>query len=129
MSTKHNPDSVAPPIAAYSHGVEVPPEARWLYVSGQVAIAPDGTVPEGIEAQADQVFRNILNVLASAGMGAEHLVRINTYLTEADDMAGFRKVRDEYVGEHAPASTMIVIDALARPEFRIEIEAVAAKAD
>lgn len=129
MLAKHNPDTVAAPLSAYSHGVEAPANARWLYISGQVALAPDGAIPDGIEAQAKQVFDNILAVLAEAGMAAEDLVRINTYLVDAGDMGGFRAVRDKYVGAIAPASTMIIIGALASPDFLIEIEAVAAKAD
>ena len=126
MLTRHNPKTVAAPLSSYSHGVEVPANARWLNISGQVAVAVDGSIPAGIEAQADLVFRNIVEVLASAGMTVADLVRINTYIVDTGDMAGFRKVRDRYVGSVAPASTMIAISALARPEFLIEVEAVAA---
>ena len=129
MLAKHNPDTVAAPLSDYSHGVEVPPGARWLYISGQVAIAPDGSIPDSIEGQATQVFDNILAVLEAANMGAEDLVRINTYLVNAGYMGGFRAVRDKYVGQFAPASTMIMIGALATPDLLIEIEAVAAKVD
>ncbi|MDP6390619.1 MAG: RidA family protein [Alphaproteobacteria bacterium] len=129
MLAKHNPDTVAAPLSDYSHGVEAPAGARWLYISGQVAIAPDGSIPDSIEGQATQVFENILAVLEAANMGAEDLVRINTYLVNAGYMGGFRAVRDKYVGQFAPASTMIMIGALATPDLLIEIEAVAAKVD
>lgn len=129
MLAKHNPDTVAAPLSDYSHGVEAPAGARWLYISGQVAIAPDGSIPDSIEGQATQVFENILAVLEAANMGTEDLVRINTYLVNAGYMGGFRAVRDKYVGQFAPASTMIMIGALATPDLLIEIEAVAAKVD
>ncbi|MEC7396795.1 MAG: Rid family hydrolase, partial [Pseudomonadota bacterium] len=93
------------------------------------AIAPDGSVPEGIEAQSTLVFENIKNILASGDMGLEDLVRLNVYIVNPNDMAGFRTVRDKYVGDIKCGSTMIVIAGLAKPEFLIEIEAMAAKSD
>ena len=50
MNKKHVPDTIAPPVAAYSHGIEIPPNARVLHTAGQVGILPDGTTPEGVEA-------------------------------------------------------------------------------
>lgn len=122
------PDTVAPPFSAYSHAVEIPAGARTLYVSGQLGIAPDGSVPEDFAGQADRAFRNVLAILEEAGMSASDLVRVNTYLTDKADIGGYREIRDRHLGGHEAASTMIVISALAQPQFRIEIEAVAAKA-
>ncbi len=123
------PTVAAPLSSAYSHGVEVPPDARWMCLSGQIAIAPDGSVPNGIEAQARLVFENIKNILASGDMSMSDLVRLNIYIVNPDDMPGFRTVRNEYVGDIQCASTMIVVAGLAKPEFLLEIEAMAAKAD
>ena len=120
------PTTVAPPFSAYSHAVEAPAGARWLYVSGQLGVAPDGAVPADFAGQAEQAFRNVLAILAEAGMAAADLVRVNTYLTETADIGGFREIRDKHLGGHEAASTMIVISALAAPQFKIEIEAVAA---
>jgi len=58
-----NPVTVAPPFSAYSHAVEIPPGARMLYVSGQLGVAPDGSVPADFAGQADQAFRNVLAIL------------------------------------------------------------------
>jgi len=123
-----NPATVAPPFSAYSHAVEIPPGARMLYVSGQLGVAPDGSVPADFAGQADQAFRNVLAILEAAGMGARDLVRVNTYLTDSTDIAAYRDVRDRYVAGHQAASTMIVVQALAQPRFRIEVEVVAAQA-
>ena len=123
-----NPATVAPPFSAYSHAVEVSPGARMLFVSGQLGVAPDGSVSEDFADQADQAFRNVLAILAEAGMAAHDLVRVNTYLTDSADIAAYREARDRHLAGHAAASTMIVISALAQPQFRIEVEAVAAKA-
>jgi enamine deaminase RidA (YjgF/YER057c/UK114 family) len=70
MNARHNPSTVAPPFGAYSHAIEVPPGARWLYVSGQVGVQPDGTLGADAAAQIEWAFRNLVAVLEAAGMGA-----------------------------------------------------------
>jgi 2-iminobutanoate/2-iminopropanoate deaminase len=122
------PEAIHPPLANYSHAVYVPPGARWLLLSGQLGIAPDGAMPESFEAQTAQCFQNIGTILADAGMGFSDLVRLNTYLTDPADLSAYMAVRDRYVGDPPPASTLLVVQALARPELRIEVEAVAAQA-
>ena len=64
-----NPPHIAPPAATYSHGVEISPNARWLYVAGQVGTKSDGTIDAEIEGQAEQAWRNIVAILEGAGMG------------------------------------------------------------
>jgi 2-iminobutanoate/2-iminopropanoate deaminase len=124
----HNPSTVAAPMGAYSHGIEVPPNARLLYIAGQVGIAPDGKMASDLESQADQCWRNIKAILAAAGMGIGDLVKVTHFLTRAENVAAYRKVLIGHLGEARPASTLLVISALARPEFLVEVEAVAAKA-
>ena len=68
MNIKRTPSTVAPPFGPYSHAVEVSPNSRLLYISGEVGVLPDGIVPEGIEAQADASWRNIISILEDAGM-------------------------------------------------------------
>lgn len=128
MNRLFNPKSIAAPLGAYSHGVEVPPNARWLYIAGQVGMKPDGTLAQGAEAQCDQIWRNIEAIVKEAGMGMRDLVRINTFLVRAEDIAVARTVRTKYLDGHEPASTLLVISRLAGPELLMEIEAVAAKA-
>ena len=104
----------------------MPPGARWLHVSGQVAVDPDGRTADGIEAQAALAFRNLGAVLASAGMASGDVVKLSVYLTHAGDIPALRAARDRFQGDARPASTLVVVQALARPEWRVEIEAVAA---
>jgi enamine deaminase RidA (YjgF/YER057c/UK114 family) len=127
MLRRITPETISPPLANYSHAVEVPPNARWLYLAGQVGMAPDGTVPTSCADQAEACFANILAILAEAGMGPGDLVRLNTYLTDPADRAAYGAARDRHVAPPPPASTLVVVRALARPEFKIEIEAIAAK--
>jgi 2-iminobutanoate/2-iminopropanoate deaminase len=124
----HNPKSVAAPIGTYSHGIETPPNARWLHVAGQIGVRPDGSVPATIEEQTEVVWQNVLAVLADAGMGIGDVVKITSFLTRFENFPKFAQVRAKYLGSHRPASTLLVISSLARPEFLVEVEAIAAKA-
>jgi 2-iminobutanoate/2-iminopropanoate deaminase len=128
MNKRVMPTTIAPPASNYSHGIEVPPDARWLYVSGQVGVGPDGVMAEGIEAQADQAWKNLIAVLEEAGMSAADLVRVNAYITNSEHVGALRQVRLRYLDGHEPASTLAVVAALASPEWLFEIEAVAARA-
>ena len=76
--TRHNPASVHAPSSGYSMGLEIGQHRRLLFISGQVPEKSDGAVPEGFEAQCEQAWRNVIAVLTSAGLGVEHLVKINT---------------------------------------------------
>ena len=129
MIERVTPKGIHPPLANYSHATLVPPGARWLYLSGQLGIAPDGTIPEDTTAQAQLCFANIEAILREAGMASADLVRLTTYLLDPRDRAGYMAVRDRYVSDPPPASTLLVIQALARPQLRIEVEAVAAQAE
>lgn len=123
----HNPSSIYPPLSSYSHALEVAPNARWLLVSGQVGVAPDGKVPKGFREQCELAWSNLDEVLKSGGMGIGHLAKITIYLIREQDLQVFREIRDRYLDGHRPASTLLFISALARPDWLIEIEAVAAQ--
>lgn len=128
MNKQYTPDTIAAPVSAYSHAVEISAGARTLHVSGQIGREPDGGVAEGIDAQVERAWRNLVAILADAGMGVEDIVRTTTFVTRPDDVAATRAVRGKYLGDLKPASTLLVVAALARPEFLFELEAVAAKA-
>ena len=106
----------------------MPPGARWLHVAGQTGVRPDGSVPSTIEEQTEVVWQNILAVLADAGMGIGDVVKITSFLTRHEHFPRFAQVRAKFLGSHRPASTLLVISSLARPEFLVEVEAIAAKA-
>jgi len=123
----HNPPGIGKPASRYSHGAEAGPGARWLHISGQVGVNPDGTIVSGIEAQMERAFRNIEAILGSAGMGLEDVVKINTFLLTRDHVPLLRTVRDRIFTRTAPASTLYMVAALAHPDWLVEIEAVAAQ--
>ncbi|MBI3709499.1 MAG: RidA family protein [Proteobacteria bacterium] len=127
MNTMRNPANVAKPFSSYSQALETPAKARWLHISGQVGIKPDGTMAQGIEGQATQAWTNIVNCLTDAGMVVGDLVKVTSFLVRAGDVAAVRPIRDRFQGGWRPASTLVVVAGLASPEWLIEIEAIAAK--
>jgi enamine deaminase RidA (YjgF/YER057c/UK114 family) len=122
----HNPPAVAPGTG-YSHAVEIPANARLFFLAGQLGVTSDGKFAPGFKGQAEQAWRNIGAILAAQGMGYENIVRVTHYLTRPADFQDYRGVRAQFLGSHAPASTMLFISALARPEALVEVEVVAAK--
>ncbi|MGD0721651.1 MAG: Rid family hydrolase [Roseiarcus sp.] len=123
-----NPDSIHPPFARYAHGVETPAGSRLVFCSGQVGIGRDGAIPAGVEAQTRLCFRAIAAILGEAGLTLADLVRVNAYVVGAEHLADYMKARDEFIGNPPPASTLMVVQGFARPEFLVEVEAVAARA-
>ena len=123
-----NPAVIHPPFANYAHGIEVDPSARIVFCSGQLGIGRDGVIPEDAESQARLCFRAIAAILGEASMSLADLIRLNAYVASAQYLSGYMKVRDEFVSNPPPASTLMVVQGFARPEFKVEIEAVAARA-
>jgi len=119
------PASVPRPVAEYAQGVEVQ-GGRTLYISGQVPIDGDGNlVGEEIREQARQVFRNIRALIEEAGGQMSDLIKLTTFLTNMDDYRGFVEVRSEFIAAPYPAATLVAASALVRPEWLLEVEAVA----
>lgn len=129
MIKHHTPASIRPPFANYHHAVEVPPGWRLLVCSGQLGITLDDTIPETAEAQTNLCFENIGEILKSADMDYSNIVRINAYVTDRTHLAGYMKARDRFFSDPPPASTLMIVSGFARPEFKVEIEVMAAKDD
>lgn len=129
MIVRRNPATIAKPLGRYSHGVQVPPEARLLYVSGQLGINPDGSAPPTPAAQIERAFLNILEILKDAGMGPENLVKTTAFLTRREDLGAYREIRGRLFPQIGadPAATLVFVAGLADPKWFVEVEAVAAK--
>lgn len=121
------PVDMAAPFAAYSHGVKVREGAELIFCSGQLGIAPDGSVPDDAAAQAELCFENIRRILRDGGMELSDAVRINAYVTDRAYMRPYMDVRDRLFPQPAPASTLMIVSGFTREEFKVEIEVVAAK--
>ena len=129
MLKVHVLDELYPHSSNIAHGVEVPAGARLLFTNGQVGTRPDGATPEAAADQAEVIFGRLKAVLAAADMTLGDVVRFDVYVTEAADVKTFVQVRDRFMGDHKPGATLLVVNGLARPELKIEVEAVAAKVD
>ena len=123
--THHVPAAVYAPAGHYVHGVSIPGDTRLLFISGTMGLNPDGGVPETFEAQCEQVWRNILAILADAGMGKENLVKITCFLGDVANRAANMAVRDRVLGDHRIAVT-VVGATLLDSDWMLEMEAIAA---
>lgn len=126
MLRKFNPKgSIVSP--AYSHGVEASGFQRTLYISGQVGQKSDGSVPPTIQEQAKVAIANLNAVLADAGMTNEDLVKVTIYLTDEASLPGFMEAGAGTLPSPPPATTLLIVKALASPALLIEIEGIAVK--
>jgi len=132
MLKKHNPADAMKPVGAYAQGIELPPGARVLFISGQVGVDARGRIGIGPLEQAHIAWENIGAVLRSAGMDPRDLVKVTTYYAHQLDMndamrSAMATIRQRFLGSHEPASTALFVHRLMRPEWLLEIEAVAAR--
>ena len=124
---KHiTPSGIRPPFARYSYGVEIPAGHRILFCSGQLGVSADDQVPASVEEQTHLCFRNIAAVLAEAGLSFRDVVRINAFVSGREHLKGYMAVRDNYIADPPPASTLMVVSGFSRPEFLVEVEIIAA---
>jgi enamine deaminase RidA (YjgF/YER057c/UK114 family) len=108
----------------YAHAWRV---GNLLFVSGQVALNVEGEVVGrgDMAAQAEQVFANLGTVLGAAGATFRDIVKLTTLCTDAAGIPKIRDARARVLGDHTPASTLMVVAGLASPDYLLEIEAVA----
>jgi enamine deaminase RidA (YjgF/YER057c/UK114 family) len=112
-----------------AHGVEVPPGARLLFTNGQVGTKLDGTTPKTTVEQAEVAFARVKAVLAAANMALSDIARLTVFLIDQQDVGTFVEARDRVMGDYKPGAIILIVRGLARPELKIEIEAIAAKVD
>ena len=112
------------PVSHYTDAV------RWgdvLYISGCVAMTADGRIPDpdDVTAQAELVHEHLGRALRAAGTDFAHVLKVTVFLTDINDRAAVNVVREKFFGAARPASTLVEVNALIRPELKVEIEAVA----
>lgn len=128
MTEAINPKTVHKPLGQYSHTMKVPANAEWLVISGQVGINAKGVVADGAKRQAEQAYKNVAACLRANKMTKEHLVKLTIYLTDSRYVDDVRASRLKVFGDAVlPTSTLVIVDALAAPEYLVEVEAWAAK--
>lgn len=127
--TFSNPPSVRAPGSRYAMACLVQGPGQRLVVSGQIAAALDGSIPEDGAAQCRQALANLMAILAAHGMGAADIVKMTVFLTDPALIPAWRAARGEALGEAAPTSTLLIVAGLADPRFLVEVEAEAFRAD
>lgn len=112
----------------YSH-VVVASGSSLVFIAGQLSRDRDGQIvgPRDMARQIRQVGENLAIALAAAGVGAEHLVKTTTYVTDIDEFFKYSEIRAEIFGQNLPTSTTVEVRRLAHPDLMVEIDAIAVK--
>ena len=123
---RHDPAELFVPYRGYTHAMEVAAGSRLLFISGLNGFEQDGrTMPETFDGQAELIWRHIRAILASAGMDIGNLVSLRTYLVGPIDDEANARMREQQLGGHRVASTVLCCRLL-EPTWKLEVEAVAA---
>jgi enamine deaminase RidA (YjgF/YER057c/UK114 family) len=126
MHASRNPEGIPAPVGRYVHQIEVSSPGRILFISGQIGIRPDGSVPADPVEQLDIAMDYVMKNIAAAGLRPISLTKLTTYVVGELDPAGRRAVLDKHLGEHISCSTLVFVAGLARPELKVEVDAWAA---
>ena len=124
------PKGFGPPLGMYSHGM-VARGGDLVIVAGQVGMTADGRVAgENVVSQTKQALDNVRAVVEAAGCTMGDVVRLQTFLTRSEDIAGFMRARGEVFPTYFPdgiypPNTLLVVSRLVRPELLVEVEAMA----
>jgi enamine deaminase RidA (YjgF/YER057c/UK114 family) len=122
-----DPRDVHAPAGPYSHTAVVQSGSELVFVSGQVAMRPDGSIPESFAEQVEVTLENLRACLDAHGLGLDAVVKLGVFVVPGQDFQLLRAARERYFGAHRPTSTSVYVPQLASPKFLIEVEAIAAK--
>jgi len=129
MKQSRNPESIHAPVGRYVHQISLDNPEKLVFVSGQVGMRPDGSVPEDAVEQLAVALENVLRNIEAAGLETSDLVKITTYVLAgaALDPARRRAEMERLLGDHVPTSTLVFVAGLAAPEYKVEIDGWAAR--
>jgi enamine deaminase RidA (YjgF/YER057c/UK114 family) len=122
-----NPRDVHTPVGPYSHTAVVQGGSELVFISGQVGMRADGSIPPGFAEQVERTFQNLEKCLAAHGLGVDAVVKLGVFVVPGQDFQLLRAARERHFGAHRPTSTSVFVPQLANPAFLVEIEAIAAK--
>lgn len=125
MKQHRNPEKIHPPLAAYSHQIELDASERLLVLSGQVGINQDGSIPSDPVEQLKVTLENIRFNLEAANMTAADIVKLTIYMVEQMDAAQRRRILADFLGVLKPCMTLIFVVALGSPDLKVEIDVLA----
>ena len=121
------PTNLAAPASNYSHAIVSSAGSRMIHTAGTVPVGRDGSVPSGLVEQAETVWATIAEILAAAGFAMRDVVSVTTYVVAGHQLGPVMAVRDRVMAGHKPASPLVYVPALVRPEWQIEIAVIAAQ--
>ncbi|MFL1998025.1 RidA family protein [Lysinibacillus irui] len=127
MKISRNPENIHQPIAPYVHQIEVTGPHRWLTLSGQIGMQPDGTIPEDAVAQLKLALENIRKNLENANMEVRDITKLVFYLVGDMEASQRKEIIGDFLGDHLPCMTLIYVVALATPSLKVEIDTWACK--
>ena len=111
-------------IGQYSQAIEA---NGFVFASGQIPVNPEtGEIPEGIEAQAEQVMKNVKNLLEAAGTSVDQVVKTGVFIKNMDDFATINGIYAKYFAKDCPARSCVEVARLPK-DVLLEMEAIAVK--
>lgn len=119
-------DAAPKPFSNYAQAIEIAPNARYLFVAGQVGAEPSGKIPEKPEEQHRLAWANVLSILKAAGMDHRDIVDARVFITDRSQVPLYRQIRDEVLKGHKAAATLLVVAGLADPRLVMEVTVIAA---
>lgn len=125
MTTFVNPPDVHTPTG-YSHSAVVPAGTELVFLSGQVGVRPDGSIPSTLAEQAEQMFNNIAALLRAHKLDESSIVKLTLFVVAGQDIKIVRGARAKLLGAHKPTSTAVFVSQLVDPKLLVECEVIAA---
>lgn len=127
MPRKINPETVARPVSPTYSQAAITETGRLMFIAGQVGVDADGNlVGDDIEAQTRQAYENIRLILQAEGIDLDHVLHTDVFLVDVQsDLDGYLAVRKDVFPKDPPPSTLVEVQSLVSPEYRVEVKAVA----
>ncbi|BCH27936.1 RidA family protein [Mesorhizobium sp. L-8-3] len=122
-------DKVASAFGNYSHAAVVPSGATTVHLAGQVGVRPDGSIPSDAGEQTRVIFQNMQVILDDLGFAFSDIVKMNYFVVDAEDLPAIRAMRDTLIAAPYPAASLVLVKALGRREWRLEVECMAARVE
>ncbi|PJR05018.1 RidA family protein [Avrilella dinanensis] len=122
-----NPENIPIPVGKYSHVTIIPKNSDLYTFSGQIGVDNNGNIPENLNEQVDNTFKNIQQILESQNLTSDDVIKVNIWATEEINWNFLYAEWETLFGQTYPSMTIGYVKALGLPEIKIEIEIWAAK--
>lgn len=128
MHSPINPSGISSPASHYNHAFCIEPGATWMTLSGQLGERQDGSCPESVVGQSEQAWQNIIAILAAKNFGMRDIAKVTSYIVGTENIDQYVDVHKKIVSDHMPPWTLVVVPALGRPHYKVEVDVTAARA-